>query len=303
MALLAMAIHALGVRGALVHRLAGRRDHRPRRTARPGSSTSPRAGSGRRWTRARSRSSPASRASPRTPRTSPRSAAAARTPPRSRWPRRSTPTSARSTPTSTGCSPPTRGSCPNARQLETDHLRGDAGDGRLRREGAAPALRGVRAAVRRPGPRPLVVLAASRAPWSPGRWRTFRWNRRSSPASRTTGARRRSPSSACPTSPAQAARIFRAVAEAEINIDMIVQNVSAGGDRPHRHLLHAAQGRRRRPRWPRCSKVQAEVGFESLLYDDHVGKVSLVGAGHALAPGRRRPGSSARSPTPASTSR
>ena len=49
-----------------------------------------------------------------------------------------------------------------------------------------------------------------------------------------------------PDKPGEAAAIFEAVAEAEINIDMIVQNVSRGGDRPHGHLLHAAQDRRRR---------------------------------------------------------
>jgi aspartate kinase len=32
-------------------------------------------------------------------------------------------------------------------------------------------------------------------------------------------------------------------------------------------------------------KVQPEVGFESLVYDDHVGKVSLVGAGMRSHPG------------------
>ena len=53
------------------------------------------------------------------------------------------------------------------------------------------------------------------------------WSRRSSPASRTTAARPRSPWSACPTSRARRPRIFRAVADAEINIDMIVQNISA----------------------------------------------------------------------------
>ena len=47
MALLAMAIHDLGVRGALVHRLAGRRHHHVRRTARRASSTSRPAGSRR----------------------------------------------------------------------------------------------------------------------------------------------------------------------------------------------------------------------------------------------------------------
>ena len=109
MALLAMAIHALGV------------DARSFTGSQAGVITDSSHGKARiidvtpgriqeALDAARSRSSPASRASPRTPRTSPRSAAAAPTPPRSRWPPRSARTSARSTPTSTGCSRPTRGS-------------------------------------------------------------------------------------------------------------------------------------------------------------------------------------------------
>ena len=53
----------------------------------------------------------------------------------------------------------------------------------------------------------------------------------------------------------EAARIFEALADAEINIDMVVQNVSAAGHRPDRHLLHAApRGRPDRDgaRWPGC---------------------------------------------------
>ena len=48
----------------------------------------------------------------------------------------------------------------------------------------------------------------------------------------------------CRTSRARPRAIFRAVAEAEINIDMIVQNVSVAATGADRHLLHAAQGRR-----------------------------------------------------------
>ena len=62
-ALAAMAIHDLGARGDLAHRLAGRDRHRHRRTARRRSSTSARAASTRRSTRTGSCSSPASRAS------------------------------------------------------------------------------------------------------------------------------------------------------------------------------------------------------------------------------------------------
>ena len=36
------------------------------------------------------------------------------------------------------------------------------------------------------------------------------------------------------------------------------------------------------------ARIQDEVGYEKLLYDDQVGKVSLIGAGHALAPRHHR---------------
>ena len=68
-----------------------------------------------------------------------------------------------------------------------------------------------------------------------------------------------------PDKPGEAAAIFRAIADAEINIDMIVQNVSAAATGLHRHLLHAAQDRRPARRWTRWTEDQGEVGFESLL--------------------------------------
>ena len=49
---------------------------------------------------------------------------------------------------------------PTARRLPAHLLRGDARDGGVRRQGAAPALRGVRAPLRHPRPRALVVLDA-----------------------------------------------------------------------------------------------------------------------------------------------
>ena len=131
-ALAAMAIHDLGPRGDLAHRLAGRASSPTRRTARRRSSTCARSASTRRSTPAASCSSPASRASPPTS-TSRRSAAAARTRRRWRWRPRSAPRSARSTRTSTASSPPTRASCSEARKLARRQLRGDARDGGVRR--------------------------------------------------------------------------------------------------------------------------------------------------------------------------
>ena len=229
MALLAMAIAQPGPRGPLVHRQPGRRDHRLGARQGPDHRRHARAGSATRSTRARSRSSPASRAC--------------------RQDTKDITTLGRGGSDTTavalaaaldadvceiytdvdGVFTADPRIVPNARQIDRDHLRGDAGDGRLRRQGAAPALRGVRPPVRHADPRPLVVQRPRRAPGSPTSIAkgTARWSRRSSPASRTTAARPRSPSSACPTSRARPRAIFEAVADAEINIDMIVQNVSA----------------------------------------------------------------------------
>jgi aspartate kinase len=82
----------------------------------------------------------------------------------------------------------------------------------------------------------------------------------------------------------EAARIFRCIAAAAINIDMIVQNVSAAATgrtdisftlpREDGHAGIAA-----------LKALQEEVGFEQLLYDDRIGKVSVVGAGMRTHPG------------------
>jgi aspartate kinase len=81
-----------------------------------------------------------------------------------------------------------------------------------------------------------------------------------------------------------AARIFRTVADAEIDIDMVLQNVSstASGRTDITFTLSKTNG-------PRAvaaiEKIREELGFEKVLYDDHVGKVSLVGAGMRSHPG------------------
>jgi len=86
-----------------------------------------------------------------------------------------------------------------------------------------------------------------------------------------------------PDKPGEAAAIFRAVADAEVNIDMIVQNVSGATGRtdvsftlPTSDLTTAMTA---------LSRLQNSVGFEALLSDEHIGKVSLVGAGMKSHPG------------------
>ncbi|MDQ3055478.1 MAG: aspartate kinase, partial [Actinomycetota bacterium] len=87
-----------------------------------------------------------------------------------------------------------------------------------------------------------------------------------------------------PDKPGEAAAIFRAVAAAEINLDMIVQNVSAAttGRTDISFTLPKADGK---AALEALTRVKESVGFEALLYDDHIGKLSLVGAGMRSHPG------------------
>ncbi|MEI6763252.1 MAG: aspartate kinase [Actinomycetes bacterium] len=81
-----------------------------------------------------------------------------------------------------------------------------------------------------------------------------------------------------------AARIFQTIADADINIDMIVQNVSAAatGLTDISFTLPKSDG----PEATRILKdIQGEIGFHSLQYDDQIGKLSLVGAGMRSHPG------------------
>jgi aspartate kinase len=82
----------------------------------------------------------------------------------------------------------------------------------------------------------------------------------------------------------EAAAIFGVLADAQINIDMIVQNVSATATGltdisftlprdDSQKALTALEG------------AKASIGFEQLQFDDGVGKVSIVGAGMRSAPG------------------
>jgi aspartate kinase len=87
-----------------------------------------------------------------------------------------------------------------------------------------------------------------------------------------------------PDRPGQAAALFRVLAEAELNLDMIVQNISTRGTGrtdvsftlPKTDGPVAVQA---------LSKVRELVGFEELLFDDHIGKISLIGAGMRSHPG------------------
>jgi len=81
-----------------------------------------------------------------------------------------------------------------------------------------------------------------------------------------------------PDVPGKAAEIFKVIAKSGANVDMIVQNVSA-----------AATGRTdisfTLPKTDAATALkalvgdQSDIGFENLVHDDQIGKLSVVGAG------------------------
>jgi len=81
-----------------------------------------------------------------------------------------------------------------------------------------------------------------------------------------------------PDVPGKAAEIFTIVADAGANIDMIVQNISVtkGGETDISFTLPKEDGERV---MGALTSKQADAGFQSLIYDDGIGKLSVVGAG------------------------
>ncbi|HEY0186359.1 MAG TPA: aspartate kinase [Cellulomonas sp.] len=87
-----------------------------------------------------------------------------------------------------------------------------------------------------------------------------------------------------PDVPGKAARIFEVVAGAGVNLDMIVQNVSAAatGRTDISFTLPAADGA---AATAALTEHQPDIGYSSLQYDDTIGKLSLIGAGMKSHPG------------------
>jgi aspartate kinase len=87
-----------------------------------------------------------------------------------------------------------------------------------------------------------------------------------------------------PDKPGEAAAIFKALAEAGINIDMIVQNVSAAATGRTDVTFTCPQGSAAAA-MAALDAQRGSIGFENLLVDDQIAKVSLVGAGMRSHPG------------------
>ncbi len=87
-----------------------------------------------------------------------------------------------------------------------------------------------------------------------------------------------------PDTPGEAAKVFRAIADAEINLDMVLQNVSKlDNNRTDITFTCPREDGRRAVQMLKSMKEAAE--WQDVLYDDQIGKVSLVGAGMKSHPG------------------
>jgi aspartate kinase len=84
---------------------------------------------------------------------------------------------------------------------------------------------------------------------------------------------------AVPDKPGAAARIFRALGDAAINVDMIVQTASHGSGTPATDISFTMD----KPDLLKARKVldviKSEVGYREVLADEKIGKLSIVGVG------------------------
>jgi aspartate kinase len=84
---------------------------------------------------------------------------------------------------------------------------------------------------------------------------------------------------AVPDKPGVAARIFKAVGDAAINVDMIVQNISHGAGAPSTDLSFTVD----KPDLLKARKVidglKGEIGYREVIATENIGKLSIVGVG------------------------
>jgi aspartate kinase len=84
---------------------------------------------------------------------------------------------------------------------------------------------------------------------------------------------------AVPDKPGVAARIFKAIGDATVNVDMIVQNISHGSGTPATDLSFTVD----KPDLLKAKKVieglKGEIGYKEVIANEGIGKLSIVGVG------------------------
>ncbi len=84
---------------------------------------------------------------------------------------------------------------------------------------------------------------------------------------------------AVPDQPGVAARIFKALGDAAINVDMIVQNISHGTGTRATDLSFTVDKPELLKARTVIEKLKGEMGFGEVLADEKIGKLSIVGVG------------------------
>lgn len=82
-----------------------------------------------------------------------------------------------------------------------------------------------------------------------------------------------------PDKPGVAATIFRAISDAAINVDMIVQNISHGSDSPSTDLSFTVPKADLAKARKIIDGLHAEIQFGEVLADQEIGMLSIVGVG------------------------
>ena len=88
-----------------------------------------------------------------------------------------------------------------------------------------------------------------------------------------------------PDKPGIAAQVFKAIADANINVDMIVQNISHNTGVPSTDLSFTVD----KPDLLKASKIieglKSEIAYKEVIADEKIGKLSVVGVGMRSHPG------------------
>jgi aspartate kinase len=84
---------------------------------------------------------------------------------------------------------------------------------------------------------------------------------------------------AVPDKPGIAARVFKAIGDANVNVDMIVQNISHGSGAPATDLSFTIEKSDLLKAQKVIDNLRQEVGFGRVIATEDIGKLSIVGVG------------------------